>query len=206
MCESAQKVLVDCDNANYANQPLAHRLLLLFNAAYCWQRGIRLNFNAFQKVSSWSLEHIFARNQKDLDESTFKEWFPNSSNELFKDYCNANDKCQWLADKLGECYPEEQVDDSLRNLALLGKNTNSALNNKLFRGKQKALFDHPTDYQRGDYEYALPGTLAVFGKMLPRLDLELPYWSEGDRKAYVDNIKATIDSFLKSFIDIDKEA
>ena len=173
--------------------------LLLSNVAFCWKRWpYRYNFEKHRMVDAWSLEHIFARNQKNLNEEEFKDWIGKAaySMEKFKNYqeeCSNGKGDEWLAQELGSRYPSTE-DNSVKNLALLPKKANSSLNNKLFEGKREAVSkwacDSWTDY------WAPPVTEAVFMKSLPGLKMTLPYWSEEDKETYLKSMSMNITSFI----------
>lgn len=172
--------------------------LLLNNVAFCWKRWpYRYSFEMHRKVDAWSIEHIFARNQKDLDEKELAEWLGEDDSEsAFNEYrteCDKGKGDDWLSKKLGSRYPSTE-DNSVKNLALLPKNANSSLNNKLFEGKREAVSkwacDSWTDY------WAPPVTETVFMKSLPGLKMTLPYWSEEDKDSYIKSMSMNIASFI----------
>lgn len=172
--------------------------LLLSNVAFCWKRWpYRYSFEMHRKVDAWSIEHIFARNQKDLDEKELAEWLGEDDSEsAFNEYrteCDKGKGDDWLSKKLGSRYPSTE-DNSVKNLALLPKNSNSSLNNKLFEGKREAVSkwacDSWTDY------WAPPVTETVFMKSLPGLKMTLPYWSEEDKDSYIKSMSMNIASFI----------
>lgn len=173
--------------------------LLLSNVAFCWKRWpYRYSFEMHRQVEAWSIEHIFARNQKNLDEKELAEWLcENDSESAFNEYrteCDKGKGDDWLSKKLGSRYPSTE-DNSVKNLALLPKNANSSLNNKLFEGKREAVSkwacDSWTDY------WAPPVTEAVFMKSLPGLKMTLPYWSEEkDKDSYIKSMSINIASFI----------
>ena len=172
--------------------------LLLSNVAFCWKRWpYRYSFEMHRKVDAWSIEHIFARNQKDLDEKELAEWLGEDDSEsAFNEYrteCDKGKGDDWLSKKLGSRYPSTE-DNSVKNLALLPKNANSSLNNKLFERKREAVSkwacDSWTDY------WAPPVTETVFMKSLPGLKMTLPYWSEEDKDSYIKSMSMNIASFI----------
>ena len=173
--------------------------LLLSNVAFCWKRWpYRYSFEMHRQVEAWSIEHIFARNQKNLDEKELAEWLGEDDSEsAFNEYrteCDKGKGDDWLSKILGSRYPSTE-DNSVKNLALLPKNANSSLNNKLFEGKREAVSkwacDSWTDY------WAPPVTEAVFMKSLPGLKMTLPYWSEEkDKDSYIKSMSINIASFI----------
>lgn len=172
--------------------------LLLSNVAFCWKRWpYRYSFEMHRKVDAWSIEHIFARNQKDLDEKELAEWLGEDDSEsAFNEYrteCDKGKGDDWLSKKLGSRYPSTE-DNSVKNLALLPKNANSSLNNKLFEGKREAVSKWACDSWA--YYWAPPVTEAVFMKSLPGLKMTLPYWSEEDKDSYIKSMSMNIASFI----------
>lgn len=179
-----------------------HRLfnyLLLSNVAFCWKRWpMRYSFLKHRNIEGWSLEHIFARNQKELSEDELKEWIPDISEIVIKEYKEACEKDKgniWLAEHLKDEYPKEE-DNSIKNLALLSKNANSSLNNKLFNGKRNAI-RHWADQSWEEY-WAPPTTEAVFMKSLVGLNPNIPYWSEDDKESYLTAMDYDIKSFIQA--------
>ena len=180
----------------FNDQPYARRILLLFNAAWCWKRGDRLyDWGGHREVETWSLEHIFARNQKDLTEAEFKEFCHGCEEADWLRYQKAKEENKgndYLAEVLRDVYPKEE-DHSLWNLALAGRNTNSALNNSLFADKSAKLDERIV----GKVEFVPPATEAVFHKQFPKMSVGVRYFSEDDKKAYLKFMKETINSFMK---------
>jgi hypothetical protein len=107
----------------------------------------------------------------------------------------------FLQEKLSEesGYPDEDEDNSLGNLALLPRDANSSLNDKLFRGKQREILSWVLARDKSSY-WAPPLTVAMFTKEIgEQKDKFLAYWSKLDRKAYVETVETTVTEFLKRF-------
>ena len=174
--------------------------LLLSNVAFCWKRWpYRYNFSKHRLVDSWSIEHIFARNQRDLNEDELNEWFGgNLSKEKIKEYkdeCARQKGDEWLAENLGNKYPVDE-DNSLQNLALLPKDANSSLNNKLFEGKRAEISKWANE--RWATYWAPPVTEAVFMKSLTGLKMCTPFWSdEEDKPSYIKVMTNDIKEFIQ---------
>lgn len=187
------------DDYNKWDKPLFD-YLLLSNVAFCWKRWpYRYNFSKHREVDIWSIEHIFARNQRDLEENELKEWFgENISKDKIKQYkkaCENKKGDEWLAQELGNRYPSEE-DNSLQNLALLPKDANSSLNNKLFEGKRAEICKWANEGWKT--YWAPPVTEAVFMKSMERLRMSLPYWSDQeDKPAYIRAMKSDIEAFIQ---------
>ena len=191
-----------------------HRYLLLANVAWCSERhGVSFDFYRCSLIDTWSIEHVHARNQRNLSELEFKGLDFNSDDgeadetmkeQLWKEYEKIGDKGaandflrEHLSSKCG--YPEEDEDNSLGNLALLPRDANSCLNDKLFKGKQREILSWVLARDKSSY-WAPPLTVAMFTKEVgePK-DRFLDYWSNPDREAYVKTVETTIEEFMKHF-------
>jgi hypothetical protein len=192
------KKLKDQQDVFNENKEQAIKILFLFNVAYSWRRGMKYNFAEHANVSTWSLEHIHARNQEKLNKDDFDmmcklECTEKESNLKYTDYeeaCTDKDPkgYQWLEEKI-ENYPVKE-DHSLKNLALLPRDDNSSLNNCFFKAKRKKVISIKW------LKHWIPdATRDVFAKSLPGLNFNTSYWGEDDRKAYVEFIGKTIQEF-----------
>ena len=202
----AKEYSPDENNDDYqqgGNVPL-YRYLLLYNVAFCWRRRpMRYDFIRHRQVGVWSLEHIFARNQRDLTPEELEKWLPKSEPDQWKEYeerCQKNEGNRWLAKKLGEKYPD-QDDNSWRNLAMLPQNANASFNNNLFEGKRELVVHQWADLGWQHY-WIPPATEAVFLKSLPGLSVTTPYWSESDKEAYVKHMESSICAFVEAVDNI----
>jgi len=191
----------------YSEHPeIAYNYLLLFNMAHCWRRWpLRYDFCQHRKIEAWSLEHIFARNQADFDKKADLEKYlgvDSLEESMFKEY---QEECKnikgdkwlqnWMKIQYGADYPESE-DNSLGNLALLGKSANSSLSNHCFMTKRAEIISWSA--RNNDY-WVPPATEAVFLKSLPRLDATRHYWTggdNGDRTNYVEFMKTEISDFV----------
>lgn len=175
--------------------------LLLSNVTFCWKRWpYRYSFEKHRQVDIWTMEHIFARNQKKLDEKELEEWLGKRSFsiEKFKSYqaeCEKGKGDEWLSKELGSRYPSSE-DNSIYNLALLPRDANSSLNNKLFEGKRQQICSWASE--RWKTYWIPPVTEAVFMKSLPGLKMTLPYWSQEDKEAYFSSMENTIKEFIET--------
>lgn len=96
---------------------------------------------------------------------------------------------------LGKEELDYDVDDNLFNLALVDKDTNSALNNSFYDVKREILKS-----KEKEGVYILPCTKKVFSKYYSDTPKEIEFWKIDDRKAYFDSIQAV----LSKFIDMEK--
>lgn len=189
------------DDYNGRNATGLYDYLLLSNVAFCWKRWpMRYSFLKHRSIKKWSLEHIFARNQKDLSKEELEKWIPSVTEEQIEDYkkkCEENAGNEWLSEKLKDKYPTGE-DNSIKNLAMLPSNANSSLNNNLFEGKRDAVLNWANE---GWKNYWVPPlTEAVFTKSLVGLNMSQPYWSDGD-DGDKDSYYKYMDKSIKGFID-----
>lgn len=188
----------DVFNVNDSDKRKLHRYLLLANAAYCWQHSpMRYDFKRHRETETWSIEHIFARNQQDLSNpEELQLWgIDKSKFDDYKKACEDNQGNEWLQNELGDRYPSEDEDNSLKNLALLSRDANSSLNNKPFDGKRKAIIAWANN-QWKDY-WVPPMTEAVFMKGLSGMSIA-PFFSGDDKTAYLKDMQNTINKFIEN--------
>ena len=183
-----------------------YNYLLLSNVAYCLKRWpLRYSYLKHRNVVGWSLEHIFARNQKDLSEEELKEWIPGITELQIREYqqkCEEHNGDDWLKQHLEKEYPT-QDDNSISNLALLPIDANSSLNNKLFSGKRDAIKKW-SDESWKNY-WAPPITEAIFMKSLVGLNPNIPYWSEEDKESYLNAMDNDIKNLIEAVKNIKYE-
>lgn len=192
------------DDYNGGSNDNLYKYLLLSNVAFCWKRWpMRYDFKRHREIESWSLEHIFARNQRTLEPDELKQWIPGISEDDIKEYrneCVNNQGNEWLSNKIKDKYPkEEAADNSLSNLAMLPKDANSSLNNSLFEGKRNLIIE----WANGTHKelWAPPLTEAVFLKSLPKLSYSDPFWSEDDKQTYEKYMSSETKQFAKAVND-----
>jgi uncharacterized protein with ParB-like and HNH nuclease domain len=182
--------------------------------------GQRFPFHLYRS-ESWSLEHIHPQNPNAIKSKEHaKVWladFSERANELEGDQKQSFEETitrlqsgienidtanitQEIQDKLSE-FTEKYKDDfdlhGILNLALLDKQTNSALSNLPFKEKRNSILKHE------NRRYIPLGTLNCFLKKASSKDhLQLEYWSLCDMEGYCDSIK----SVLKEYLPDEKEA
>lgn len=181
--------------------------LLLANVAWCSERcGVDYDFYRHSLIDSWSIEHVHARNQRKLSEVEFRslKFKEDNMDMLWDEYSKMESKDEasaFLQEKLSEesGYPDEDEDNSFGNLALLPRDANSSLNDKLFRGKQREILSWALQREDACY-WAPPLTVSMFVKEIgcPN-DKFRNYWSKDDRKAYSDSIRSLVQEFLQQF-------
>lgn len=210
--------LGDLSYENHSHNLILQRLLLLFNVETCRERF------PFEKHAGtdWTLEHIHAQNAQDLnradqwdawinehrkalvtirternistvnnllaevDEATVQLHTPQFGREQFKE----------LAGKVLLALNDgilEEADHSIANLALLSRSDNAALSNAVFAVKRHKVLERD---RRGDYIPA--ATRNVFLKYYTPVDqLQLHFWGEADKSAYLHTIQLTLSDYLQ---------
>ncbi len=175
-----------------------HLLLLLFNLEYMiLDEGSRdfFKFNRFV-LEQWSLEHIYAQNSKSIakaikdknnDEISIwlkevLEYIDDSDlKQEITDSITNNDFNRLLFEKIDENFKNDDTLNSISNLALLDKESNSRLGNLIFSEKHKEI------YKLGSRDKLIPiMTKKVFAKDIEGLSLShKDFFGEQDRKAYL---------------------
>lgn len=205
--EDIAKYKRKADNDDYKNWGAGlFNYLLLSNTSFCWKRWPnRYNFVKHRKVEIWTMEHIFARNQKDLNDDELEEWlgegYSKDKSDSYKDECEKGKGDEWLEKELGSRYPSYE-DNSIRNLTLLPRESNSSLNNKLFDGKRIEISNWAN--KRWQTYWAPPVTEAIFMKSVIGTKMTIPYWSEEDKDAYLTAIENDIKEFIDALKTIKK--
>ena len=208
------------------------RLLLLFNVESVRQNGEQSQWFPFDKYkfvgkekNSWSLEHIHAVNSQNIgtNQEQWREWlrlhkeslenFPNENKELLeeidrllsrkefkgKDFETLRDK---IIEKLSLGELNNEIDDSVANLALLKCADNSALGNSVFDVKRNEII-----------KLDMAGAFIPFCTKMAFLKYyttseknQIHFWSANDRRAYIEAINRVLKDFLTEPVKLsDKE-
>lgn len=201
--------IIECDNLEdleYGKDNELIKKILLFHNIYLTLNSknelLRFPFYKYKdKKNGWSIEHIHAQNSKEITEyEDFKSWYNEIDNDL-KNYIpeELKSKIESIEIKkedinLGELVSEisdlfGDVDiHSLDNLTLLSKNDNSSLNNSIFPLKRKKIIDLE---KKGSF---IPiATRNIFQKYYDGCTKQLIKWEDGDRNAYIEDIKIAIE-------------
>lgn len=192
------------------------RVLLLFNIATILTNKnsyIRFSFDKFNN-EQWSLEHIHAQQDQGLQSVDAKKtWLFEIEDQialLEKDSTEDN-KIDKLQDRIDEIVQHTKIDDedfqtiqnevfalfgesevdSIDNLALLTTGVNSALSNSIFPIKRNIL--KAKDSQG---EFIPICTKNVFMKYYSTDTSNMHFWSQSDRKDYLEVMKNTLSKFL----------
>lgn len=92
----------------------------------------------------------------------------------------------------GEVEDDEGTLDSIENLTLLDRDTNSSLNNSLFPVKR----DRVREWER-KARFIPIATRNVFLKYFPGATSHLDYWGEADRRAYAAEMRSILAAYFK---------
>lgn len=194
-------------------------VLLLFNVIAVMNKSnaySRFRFDEYQK-NEWSLEHIHAQNAGGVLNSSdaMLAWIDEhlTSFKAFVDQKDSN-KYEKIVDMLenfdrkhitqdsftrlfDEIYKEIESDygtdlNNISNLALLDRNTNSALSNSFFDVKRRIIVEKDRNG-----EFIPICTRNVFLKYYSEDASQIHYWSQKDRADYLQAIKNTLEEFLQ---------
>lgn len=192
------------------------QLLLLVNVAVSTKSGERFPF-VRHLGEQWSLEHIHAQNSQQLTEiKQWHAWLSEHGKALaavkpevdgaaidqlqikIKDAC-ANESLtkpsfEALSNDVLKFLNRDgnEVDHSIRNLALLGKDKNSSLSNAVFEVKRQQVLAWD---RKGDY---VPDcTRKVFLKYYAGANALQPhFWGDEDKKSYLGAIVEQLEPYL----------
>jgi hypothetical protein len=214
-----EQVDFDISQLNYEDDwEKLTKILLLFNIITELQNtesNNRFPFNRYKgngdKKFQWSLEHIHAQNSDGLNKR--EQWISwlethKASLERIDSFGQSaliqeiNDKIllinevlfKELSGKVLQVFREVQKEDKMHgihNLALLDRDTNSALNCSVFEVKRNIIIDREI---KGAFIPVC--TRNVFLKYYSRPAKDLFYWSKDDRENYYTAIQTTLESYL----------
>jgi len=137
-----------------------------------------------------NIKELLARKDKKVETDDFQMCFNKVSNFIQQELQNiekdiTNDNKDLIADQ--EEYDWISEDHSIANLALLDGGVNSAIKNSLFDIKRKLIL------KKDKEGLFIPSeTKKVFLKYYTTTPTHLAYWTFEDRKAYIENIKSSI--------------
>lgn len=192
------------------------KLLILFNVISAYKNGdksLRFPFSEHKsKKGGWSLEHIHAQQSEGLKTAAlWEEWLTlhatslkNIDEERYHDLIEeinlslkniTGERFQELFDKVIDSLDLERKTDyihSLSNMALLGRDENSALNNSTFDVKRDKILEMD---KSGDY---IPiCTRRVFLKYYTQsAHNQIHFWGEEDRKDYREAMNRIFEPFI----------
>ena len=206
----------DLSYENPSEKACIEKLLLLFNVISTYTNGDKSMFFPFaehkHKKGGWSLEHIHAQQSEGLKTADlWKEWLKlhvkslkSIDEERYRDliqeiegsYDSLNrERFLELFNQVITSLDLEQTPNyihSLANMALLGRDDNSALNNSTFDVKRDKILEMD---KRGDY---IPiCTRRVFLKYYTHSEHnQLHFWGQGDRTDYLNAMNETLKPYL----------
>lgn len=154
-----------------------------------WLDVKEMNLKQLNKYNNY-VDSIKTLREYIKDENTYKD-----NKNIAQDIINKIDK---EFDDLANM--DESQMHTLYNMALVDKNTNSALSNKLLDEKRGVLIE----FHATGKTYVLPSTHKVFSKHYSKVtqDNVLPkLWTQPDRLAYFQNIKSIYLNYMEHYND-----
>lgn len=184
----------------------ARKILLLFNVVTTMNGGF--NKFSFDRISSWSLEHIHAQQSEEITKE-------NDKRQLLEDQKNDTFICkqEGLLKEITTLLAKSKIDQnefanlqqkifdlstdagstihSIKNLALLTPSDNSSLNNAPFHKKRDKIKELD---QKGSF---IPiCTKNVFLKYYSKNVEQNVKWDKNDMNAYLQEMKTTLNDYL----------
>lgn len=197
----------DFETATFGNESIKN-ILVLYNTILILDNENNKNFFPFYllKNKKWEIEHIqprsdaeFRNNKELLDEWIIKNVVEEDQNlKEYKEYKERNtfDNFRKLYEVIVAKYSEENSDwlNGIGNLCLLEKGNNIAVSNFLFKTKRQMVMDFD---KKGDF---IPlGTKNCFMRYFEKSEaVNTIFWTANDRKAYVNDIKKVLSSYLNN--------
>jgi len=183
------------------------KILFLFNVISTMQSGYsRYPFDKHmykQKNEKWSLEHIHAQKSEDITKDEDRRQLLNSQLnyideelkqqviEMMEDKEVDTKKFDEIQEKIFNIYSDNSSVHTIDNLALLGKDDNSSLNNSIFPAKRDKIKRLDKD---GSF---IPiGTKNVFLKYYSDNVKDGLMWNKKDRRAYLKTIEDTLIDYI----------
>ena len=210
----------DLSYENTTDYPKIMKLLLLFNVISVMKNGEQTQWFPFDKFKfdkdsriGWSLEHIHAQQSQGL--KTQKDWFEWLGIQFPSLVAVSGEEHQDLIDEVNTTLQKATIErkefeelqgkviavlsdgkseyiHTIANLALLNTSDNAALNNSTFDVKRNAIIE--LDKNGRFIPFC---TKMVFLKYYTKSDQnQLHFWSEPDRKAYIDAINTVLKGYL----------
>jgi hypothetical protein len=180
------------------------KILLLHNVITMQKQKnetARFPFSYYIELGKYDIEHIHPKNPQLPDSTDRKVWLDeNKVNILdaglktkidaFSEY-GADDKFQILFNEIEEYFASGIDVDDLSNLTLLDAHTNRSYHNDFFLDKRIKIL-------REDQEGTFIPVCAkrVFQKYYTEKPLNMTFWNEDDREAYLEDIKTVLSDYL----------
>ena len=193
---------------------MIHKILLLFNVLTtlnAQESNTKFPFERF-KSQKWSLEHISAQNMDSLNSpKQWESWLKAHAASLKrigkKEHAELIEKIEEIdfSQKIDRAYFEElfkeikslfpdtdsETIDSIQNLTLLDKSTNSSLSNSIFEVKRFLVIELE---KAGAFIPVC--TRNVFLKYYSQNLTDLYFWKENDKANYLKSLKETLADYL----------
>ena len=185
-------------------------ILLLFNVITVMKKNSaysRFPFDSYNK-NAWSLEHIHAQNTDGMGGSKviWLAWIDEHLKSFRQFTAKKYKEVVEMLEKIDRDKLDKETFDtlffeiclmiqddygvnlhSIDNLALLDKNANSSISNNFFDVKRSMIIEKDRNG-----EFIPVCTRNVFLKYYSEDPSQIHYWSESDRRDYLNKIKATI--------------
>ena len=195
-------VRLDIESLSYGNNNNEiTKILLLHNIQTIVSNEpyTRFPFNRYH-TERWSLEHIHAQNSEELrTEKQWKEWLENHKAYLEEEIPNEIKKETFtiLAEQIYKNYykkygkTEQEVDHSIRNLALLSSPDNASLSNSIFPIKRGVIIEKDKQGQ-----FIPLCTKNIFLKYYNTDEnQQISFWGEPDKDSYYKDILSVLKEF-----------
>lgn len=181
--------------------------LLLFNLLSYEEEGFRFPWHRYlfksdEKRRTWSLEHINAQNQKELEGAKWLEWAKTIEGKDIKDLLETVDEntpdSELPKERFGDLLKElqgsvKEYEHHISNIALLDRDDNSALGNCIFSEKREKIGEF---VQSPDHFIPL-ATKNVFMKFYGNAET-MQKWEKSDCETYYKSITELFNEKLPS--------
>lgn len=183
-------------------------ILLLFNLEYLISQedsNEYFKFNRFQ-LEQWSLEHIYAQNSRSIeneikknDNEKVKKWlievkeYLDNNEEAYQNIeasLKNNEFNKDLFNAIDESFINDPLLNSIQNLTLLDKSSNSKIGNRIFSIKRKEI------QKLGEEDKLIPiATKKVFNKEFSNSKDNPDVFTKKDQEDYLENIKKYLNKY-----------
>lgn len=183
-------------------------ILLLFNLEYLISQedsNEYFKFNRFQ-LEQWSLEHIYAQNSRSIedeikknDNEKVKKWlievkeYLDNNEEAYQNIeasLKNNEFNKDLFNAIDESFINDPLLNSIQNLTLLDKSSNSRIGNHIFSKKRKEI------QKLGEEDKLIPiATKKVFNKEFSNSKDNPDVFTKKDQEDYLENIKKYLNKY-----------
>jgi len=211
--EKVLKKINDSDEelkyGNKKDETTINKILFLFNVVSTIQTGYaRYPFNK-HKNEKWSLEHIHAQQSEEIIKDEDRKQLLSSQLDYIEKNSSNTDKLKQkvntlinskeietkefeeIQEEIFKLYSDNSSVHTIDNLALLGRDDNSSLNNSIFPAKRDKI------KQLDKLGSFIPiGTKNVFLKYYSDDVKNALTWNKEDRKLYLNEIEETLEIYI----------